>query len=114
ESVTIILDTVSPEVSIQNPSDGEKTNRETVTVEGTAEDEHLESVTVNGQETVVKEDGTYSKRIILNNGENDIEVVAKDAAGNKTSETVTIDVNYDAPMIENVVPDETTSVTTGE
>lgn len=114
DAVTVTLDTVAPELSIDKPADGEKTNRETVTVEGTAKDEHLESVTVNGEEATVDDDGSYSKRILLDNGENDIEVIAKDEAGNETSETVTLDVKYDAPEVENVLPDQEQSVSTGE
>lgn len=112
--VTVTLDTDAPDLTIDSPDDGEKSNRETVTVEGKAKDDHLETVTVNGEEASVDDDGAFSKRILLDNGENDIEVVATDAAGNETSETVTMDVKYDAPEVENVLPDEEMTVSTGE
>nr|WP_281349719.1 S8 family peptidase [Ornithinibacillus caprae] len=113
EAVTMTLDTQAPELTIDNPVDGDKTNRETVTVEGSISDEHLDSVTVNGQEATVS-DGAYSKRIILDEGENVIEVVATDLAGNVTTETVTISADYTAPEIENLTPTEDQTLQTGE
>ena len=53
-----------------------KTNKETVTVEGTVEDANLDWVKVNGQAATVK-DGKYSKRIMLENGENEIKSLLK-------------------------------------
>lgn len=113
EPVNITLDTTAPELTIDKPADGEKTNRETVTVEGTVQDDHLDYVEVNGQSANVS-DGHYSKRILLDNGENDISVVAVDEAGNESTETVTIDVNYDGPEIENLTPDEDVDLETGK
>src|SRR5699024_3042100 len=114
DAVTVLLDTVAPDVTIDQPADGGKTNRETVTVEGKASDEHLEDVHINGQETSVDDDGMFSQRILLDNGTNEIEVVARDQAGNESVETVTLDVKYDAPVVENVLPDEDEFVSTGE
>ncbi|MFD2046407.1 S8 family serine peptidase [Ornithinibacillus salinisoli] len=113
ESVTVTLDTEAPELTIENPSDGDKTNRETVTVEGLIADDHLDSVTVNGQEASVS-DGTFSKRIILDEGENVIEVVATDLAGNVSTETVMISADYTAPEIDNLTPTEDQDLQTGE
>ncbi|MFD1173866.1 S8 family serine peptidase [Oceanobacillus picturae] len=113
EPVVVTLDTEAPELTIDSPEDGDKSNRETVTVEGTVSDANLDFVEVNGQSAAV-EDGTYSKRILLDNGENEIEVIAHDLAGNTTSETVTIDVKYDAPEIENLTPTEDKTLKAGE
>lgn len=113
DTVTVTLDTESPELTIDNPSDGDKTNRETVTVEGTVADENLDYVEVNGQQASV-EDGAYSKRILLDEGENTIEVVAADLAGNTTTESVTIEADYTAPEIENVTPTEDVHLSAGE
>ncbi|WP_090870001.1 S8 family peptidase [Oceanobacillus limi] len=113
ETVAVTLDTQAPELTIDQPTDGDKTNRETVTVEGTIADDHLDTVTVNGQQASVN-DGTYSKRIILDEGENVIEVVASDLAGNESTETVTVEADYTAPEIENVTPTEDQNLETGE
>ncbi len=113
EPVPVTLDTTKPELTIDSPKDGDKTNRETVTVEGTVDDANLDWVKVNGQKAEVS-DGKYSKRILLDNGENQIKVVAKDQAGNKAKETVTIDAKYNAPAIENVTPAEDKNLQAGE
>src|SRR5690625_1540978 len=90
--VVVTLDTQAPELTIDHPADGDKTNRETVTVEGTVQDEHLDYVEVNGQKADVTDDGQFSKRILLDNGENIIEIEADDEYGKKTSETIIIEM----------------------
>ncbi|GAA0588382.1 bacillopeptidase F [Virgibacillus siamensis] len=114
DPVTVTLDTTKPELTIDSPQDGDKTNRETVTVEGIVADANLDFVKVNGRTADVAEDGSYSKRILLNNGENEIEVVSKDLAGNTTTKTVTIDVDFEAPTISNLTPTEDKHLDAGE
>src|SRR5699024_8476303 len=109
----VTLDTEAPELTIESPSDGEMTNRETATVEGTVSDANLDTVTVNGQETAV-DDGEFSQRIMLDEGENVIEVVATDLAGNATTETITIFAKYTAPEIFNLTPEEDHYLETGQ
>lgn len=113
EAVTVTLDTATPELSIDSPADGDKTNRETVTVEGTVDDANLDFVKVNGQLATV-EDGSYSKRILLDEGENTIEVEASDLAGNTTTQSVTLLADYTAPEIENLTPAEDHTLQAGE
>ncbi|MEN2768331.1 S8 family serine peptidase [Ornithinibacillus xuwenensis] len=114
EAVTVNLDTNAPELTIDNPADGDETNRETVTVEGTVDDENLDFVKVNGQAATVDEDGNYSKRILLDEGENTIEVVAQDLAGNTSTESVTITADYTLPEITNLTPTEDHYLEAGE
>ncbi|WP_282570723.1 S8 family peptidase [Sporosarcina sp. NCCP-2222] len=114
ETVTVILDTVKPELTITNPKDGDTTNRETVTVEGTVADDNLKSVTVNGQAATVSENGTFSKRLLLDAGMNEIVVVATDAAGNEETKSVRIKAKYDGPQITNLIPTEDVYLTTGK
>jgi bacillopeptidase F len=111
--VSVILDTVNPSLTIDSPINGDKTNRETVTVQGSVDDANLESVKVNGQDAAVV-DGKYSKRILLNTGANEITVVATDLAKNSISKTVTITAKYDAPVIENVLPSEDVILKSGK
>ncbi|MBY7143954.1 S8 family serine peptidase [Virgibacillus sp. NKC19-3] len=113
DPVTVTLDTEEPELTIDNPQDGEKSNQETVTVEGTVSDSNLDYVEVNGQEADVS-DGTYSKRILLDNGENEIEVVAADLAGNSQTESVSLEVDFTAPDIANLTPTEDVYINAGE
>nr|WP_176555891.1 S8 family peptidase [Virgibacillus ndiopensis] len=113
DPVTVTLDTQKPELTIDNPENGDKSNRETVTVEGTVSDANLDWVKVNGQKARIS-DGSYSKRILLDNGENQIRVVARDEAGNKTVKKVTLDVKYNAPEIESLTPTEDKYLQAGE
>ncbi|MFJ7726214.1 S8 family serine peptidase [Neobacillus sp. NPDC097160] len=99
----ITFDAQAPELTIGSPTDGSKLNKETVTVTGTVKDDYLNFVLVNGT-TAKVENGTYSARIMLDEGKNDIKVVAKDKAGNMTEKTVKVDVKYTAPLIKNVNP----------
>lgn len=111
--VTVTLDTENPELTIDNPKNGDKSNRETVMVEGTVSDANLDWVKVNGQNAEVV-NGNYSKRILLDNGENEITVVASDKANNQTSKTVVVTAQYNAPSIENLTPTNDVYLTTGK
>jgi bacillopeptidase F len=111
--VEVIYDPNAPELAITNPTNGGKINKETVTVNGTVADEHLQSVTVNGT-TAKVENGTYSARVLLDEGTNSITVTAQDQAGNHTEQTVQVDVDYTAPVISNVKPAEDKTLKKGE
>ncbi len=112
--VVVTLDTVLPELTLDSPVDGDITNQRTVIVEGIVSDEHLDSVTVNGEKASVEENGSYAKEIIVKEGENEITVVAADLAGNTETKTVTITVNQTAPVIENLQPSKDLTVKPGD
>lgn len=113
DSVTVTLDQVKPELAITSPEDGMKTNREAITVKGTIADENLAWVKVNGEKASVK-DGEFSHRILLNEGENAIQVVAKDKAGNKKKQKVTVFAKFGDIEIENLLPAEDKELKKGE
>ncbi|SHF76437.1 cell wall-binding repeat-containing protein [Ornithinibacillus halophilus] len=113
ETVTVTLDSESPDLTITNPIDGELLNNETVTVEGTVSDAHLDYVEVNGEQAPVS-DGMFSKRIMLDEGENVIDVVAYDLAGNMSQQSATVNVDFSAPVIENLEPSEDQRLYPGE
>jgi bacillopeptidase F len=111
--VKITFDNVAPELTIDSPTDGSKLNTETVMVKGKVKDDYLDSVTVNGT-TAKVENGTYSARIILDQGINQINVVAKDKAGNTTTKSLKVDVKYTAPLITNLKPNVDKELKKGE
>ncbi|WP_326849213.1 S8 family serine peptidase [Bacillus pumilus] len=111
--VKVIIDQTAPALTIDTPKKGEKTNKESLTVEGKVTDDHLDQVTVNGKKATIKE-GKYSVRILLENGKNMIKVTAKDAAGNKTTKKIKIDVQYEAPEISKLTPAENVHLASGE
>ncbi|GGB64681.1 S8 family peptidase [Fictibacillus barbaricus] len=112
--VTITLDQSKPRVSITSPEDGLKTNRESVTVTGTVNETNLDWIKVNGQKAKVDEEGNYSHRMLLNEGENVIKVVALDKAGNRHAKTVKVYAKFEAPVIENLKPDADKELKSGE
>ena len=113
EPVVVVLDQTSPELAITSPEDGAKTNKETVTVTGTVQDENIESVTVNGENATITE-GSFSKRILIENGENNIEVVATDKAGNTTTNQVTVTAKFGEITIADLKPTEDVHLKSGE
>jgi bacillopeptidase F len=104
EPVKITLDQTKPELTITKPADSFKTNQRAVTIEGKATDLHLSEVTINGQKANVTADGSYSLRLLTNNGENKFTVIAKDQAGNETSMVVTVYAKFNPPAITNLKP----------
>ncbi|MBD1379941.1 S8 family peptidase [Metabacillus arenae] len=113
EAVKVTLDQSKPKLTIDSPKNGDKLNSEAATVEGTVQDENLAWVKVNGKKAKI-ENGEYSRRILLENGTNVIKVVAQDKAGNRVNKKVTIDVNFEAPILENVKPTEDHYLKSGE
>ncbi|MFS0784514.1 S8 family serine peptidase [Bacillus sp. 1P06AnD] len=111
--VKVVLDQTEPELMITSPIDKSKTNKETVTVEGTVSDANLETVEVNGQKANVK-DGKYSCRILLDEGKNNIKVTATDKAGHKVSKSITITAKFTAPTIENLLPRDNKELHAGQ
>jgi bacillopeptidase F len=113
EPATVVFDPNAPELSIASPADGSKINKETVTVTGAITDANLDTVTVNGTAAKV-ENGTFSARVMLDEGKNEIKVVAVDKAGNATEKSIKVDVKYTAPVISNVKPEEDQTLKKGE
>ncbi|MBV7320743.1 S8 family peptidase [Bacillus halotolerans] len=111
--VTVTLDQDKPELTLDNPKDGEKINKEALTVKGTVSDDNLKEVKVNGKKATVT-DGSYSARILLENGSNEVKVTATDLAGNKTTKKAVVDVNFDQPVITGLIPGEDKTLKAGE
>ena len=91
--VSILYDTDAPDLTIDTPTDGEQfygESRRTITVNGSCDPNS--DVRVNEYSVVVSANGLYSTRIRLEEGNNQIRVVAVDSAGNETEEVV--NVNY--------------------
>jgi bacillopeptidase F len=111
--VGVVYDQNAPELAITSPTDSGKINKESVTVKGTVVDANLKSVIVNGTSAKV-ENGSYSARILLDEGSNTITVTAEDKAGNRSEQTLQVHVDYTAPVISNVKPAEDKTLKKGE
>ncbi len=93
---TIIIDQEKPDLVIERPEDGdsfEGEKEETIIFKGKTEPNVR--VTANGQWIRVDNEGNFEDTLRLEDGENKIEVIAKDEAGNETK--VELTVEYDAP-----------------
>ncbi|MEK5061767.1 PKD domain-containing protein, partial [Paenibacillus sp. FSL H7-0326] len=112
--VTVTLDQAAPELVVTSPEDGETTNAEAYTVRGTVNDEYLDTVTVNGEAAEVTEDGSFEHRLLINSGDNLITVTATDLAGNETTITRTVVVNWAAPVITNLTPSSDLHIAAGD
>jgi bacillopeptidase F (M6 metalloprotease family)/subtilisin family serine protease len=111
--VVVTLDTVLPILLLVSPTELLLTNHEVLTVSGTATDEHMATVTVNGQAVTLTGE-TFSQRIILNEGSNTVTVVATDLAGNTTTVTGTVTLDTALPVLTEVMPAADVTLSTGE
>lgn len=104
KTVTFVVDTVAPALTITSPNDNIKVNQATCVVSGTTNDATSSpvSVTINGTSVTVGADGSFSKSITLNEGANTITIVATDSAGKSTTVTRTVTLDTGAPAFVSV------------
>lgn len=104
KTVTFVVDTVAPTLTITSPNDNIKVNKATCVVSGTTNDATSSpvSVTINGTSATVGTDGSFSKSITLNEGTNTITIVATDSAGKSTTVTRTVTLDTGAPTFVSV------------
>lgn len=112
--VTITLDTTPPVLTVVEPQDGSLQNNRVITVSGTAADEYLAAVAVNGQEAELDESGAFRLEVLAREGENQLTVTASDLAGNVVEEIRTVTVNTAAPEIRNLEPSEDQELSPGD
>lgn len=88
----VIYDHEPPELEIEAPTDGlkiEKEEERRIEVKGKTEPDC--QVTVSGHWARVDEKGNFSYQLRLNEGKNEIEIMAKDKAGNETKTELTVE-----------------------
>ncbi|MBM6383820.1 MAG: S8 family serine peptidase [Paenibacillus sp.] len=112
--VVIIQDLTPPQLTLLTPEEGSRTNAEVVHVTGSAVDQFLNKVTVNGETVKLEKDRSFSHRILVNEGENTITVIATDVAGNKTTVTRKVYVETTLPELTNIAPAEDVRIASGE
>ncbi len=81
-----------PKLDVSNPTDGEKFQKDQNTVLVSGSTDPGVSVTVNGFWAVIDDNNNFSYNLPLQNGDNQIKIVATDQAGNRTEKDLT--VNY--------------------
>ncbi len=95
--IVLFADWEPPRITIESPNRTTvHTNEDTVFILGTAEDEYLDVVMING-EVVPAPEGTFLKECDLEMGCNVFEVSVTDMAGNGNSVTFTIIMDVEHP-----------------
>ncbi len=90
---TVLYIKDKPKLEIESPKDGDTTNKNELSINGKT-DKDVE-VTVNKSHVVIDLEGNFSKTFRLQEGENKIEVLATDIAGNEEKQTLTIKYDKD-------------------
>lgn len=88
EVFTILYKTEKPKLEVSEPKDGDKTNKEEITIAGSTNIDGY--IRVNNQPVVVDAQGGFRTTIRLREGENKLEIISSDAAGNEEKQTLTI------------------------
>ncbi|GGI15435.1 S8 family serine peptidase [Gottfriedia solisilvae] len=90
ESVKVTLDQKNPTISIK---DIDSVKGFDYIIHGSAKDDYLDSVYVNGQQIDVDSKGIFKHTITLVKGKNSVDIQAKDKAGNIEKKSIEIKVN---------------------
>jgi hypothetical protein len=89
KTITVVFDNKAPELTMTNPvEDSLKVENPDFDIVGKSE--RGVSVTVNGHVAIVDDVGGFKTKIQLNAGDNDIEIVVKDLAGNESRKKIKI------------------------
>ena len=100
-TVNIMRDT-AVQYTVSYPRNGLKTKWTNLTVQGTAE--VGSTVTVQGNPTAVRADGTFSSELFLTTGPNTISVTIRDPAGNFATTEISVQKVKSTPPPTSVVP----------
>jgi RHS repeat-associated protein len=102
---TVVRDTTDPQVSITEPAAGTVVPAAAYTVRGTATDAHLDRVEVNGRRATLQ-GSDFHLEVALVEGANNVEAAAIDKLGRRSTASVTITRDSDAPQVQIQVPAE--------
>ncbi|MCK5253719.1 MAG: right-handed parallel beta-helix repeat-containing protein, partial [Thermoplasmata archaeon] len=100
----VVLDTIPPLLTIEEPEDGLLTKDDSVRVAGLVEDGQGTILSVGGS-FVLPVDGHYEYTVSITEGENIIVVTAIDAAGNQAEANRTIIRRTQPPILEITRPE---------
>ena len=103
-SVSITVDSVAPVIAVLQPSDGQYTNAADIHVSGSVTDATAVAVTVNGVAAVVNA-SAFAATIPVGSGPiSTIAIVATDAAGNTSQQSLSLQVDRVSPAIAITTP----------
>lgn len=87
KDVLVVADYTNPKIELVLPNYKETYNTTSEVKCKVSDENGVEKVTINGEEVKQNEDGFYVLSISLKDGDNGIEIIAWDKAGNKKEET---------------------------
>jgi bacillopeptidase F len=94
DAINVVLKNSPPTLDVSTPNDGQGFNKNQVntgnTINVTGKTDQGVSVTVNGFWAVVDDNNNFSYTLPLQNGDNQIKIVAVDQAGNKTEKDLKV------------------------
>lgn len=93
DAQTVIYRTDKPKLDIDQPKDGDKTNKEEIKVSGKTDNGVF--IRVNSLPVVVDASGSFTTSVRLKDGDNKIEIIAQDDAGNQENKSLTVNYNKD-------------------
>lgn len=73
-----------PKLIVEKPNDGDKINGEKTETTVSGQVEENSTLTINGRLVMIKDDNTFIYLLPLTEGDNQIEIIATDIAGNQT------------------------------
>lgn len=113
--VVVIRDQTAPVIEVQEPLDGAKFNHRLIEVSGVITEEYLEHLMVNQVRATVDEEGSFTAAISLEEGENQINLMATDKAGNTADEQLIVYLNTgEGLVLTGLQPQEDVTLRAGE
>jgi hypothetical protein len=100
--IHVIRDTVPPPLSVDQPVNEAITNQPTITVRG--ETEPGATIRINENVVAVDPNGRFEVKVMLTEGENNISIVATDAAGNEVHAFRIVNLDSVPPTITIITP----------
>lgn len=84
--INIVYKKTPPKLDVESPSDGEKFYSENKEANISGKTDPENTISVNERFVIVDQDGNFSYKLPLSDGENKLKIIATDQAGNQTTE----------------------------
>lgn len=88
--ITTAFKSAPPSLNISSPSDGQSFSKDQNSIDVKGKTDPDVKVTVNGFWAISDDSGNFSYRMLLQNGENKIKIIATDMAENKTEKEIRV------------------------
>ena len=93
QELTVTYLNKEPNLVVQSPNDGQTFSKDDSPITVAGNTDPNVKVTVNDSFAIVSDNGTFTLRLTLQNGDNTIKVIATDKAGNKKEQDIKVHYN---------------------